>query len=447
MVLVKLHLFLTILLSDLSKGAPYLLHSCAANNLVTATAFNGCNLFSSGTPYDRYKRRRHSQHPVSTQLTIGEHIFKYDRKPSLRATEEDALIPEEYEIQSTSSSGVPFGDVKSALDIVYPPKALQQRNAVSRTDGYWSYVNDGKDPPQHLTYGEFDFYFFAHLLEVVLGHLKGTQSQNSNSWRDKVFVDVGSGAGRLVMGAAALHPEARECRGVEILPSLHGFANGILQSCRLSTPAAEIGLDGSVSDAAESNGLPLPIISANSNALKEEQKFLPLALIDYVCASFEDPYACYLGDADIIFVFSSCMSAGMMSSLSQTFGRQCAPGTIIITTEFPLTLLGKVSVVEDDPRIPSGEFSLELLDTTEGKVWLTGGASTAYIHRVKSSMWEKGAAPFKRPVLSKEEQAYRLVLKMEAGELTDTTKFMRNVYNNMMFTDVPREWLPKLDGT
>jgi hypothetical protein len=43
---------------------------------------------------------------------------------------------------------------------------FRRRNALSRTDGYWPYIQKGEDLPQQFTYGEFDFTFFAQLSTV-----------------------------------------------------------------------------------------------------------------------------------------------------------------------------------------------------------------------------------------------------------------------------------------
>ena len=65
--------------------------------------------------------------------------------------------------QVESISKVNYSHVLSGLDHLYPPDDLSIRNSMSRTDGYWSYISSGDVPPIHLTYGEFDFIFFAHI--------------------------------------------------------------------------------------------------------------------------------------------------------------------------------------------------------------------------------------------------------------------------------------------
>jgi len=124
------------------------------------------------------------------------------------------LIPEEnqsVDLNRKSVSNVPYGSVLLGLKELYPPLDLSKRNAISRSDGYWSYLKNGEEAPQHLTYGEFDFLFFCELLDRAHHYYFGGENQ-SKGWEGKVFVDIGSGAGRLVIGAAALHPVLSKCK-------------------------------------------------------------------------------------------------------------------------------------------------------------------------------------------------------------------------------------------
>ena len=159
----------------------------------------------------------------------------------------------------------------------------------------------------------------------------------------------------------------------------------------------------------------------------------PLAPIQFTQGSFTDPYL-HLSDIDVAFVFSSCMSSSIISSLSQALGRQCRPGTILITTDYPLILEGTCEAQENDPSMPFGTYRFELLNQMDGYCWLVGGVTTAYIHVVKESLWESyGTDKRDPPELSLEEQAWKLVQAREDGSLTDTNKFLKEVYNKMMF--------------
>lgn len=451
-----------------------------------------------------------------------------------------------------SLSGVRYASVLAGLNELYPPDDLEDRNAASRADGYWPYVNDGRDPPAELTYGEFDFYFFAELLDRALPLLArrrrrrgdGTEGDAEEGRVErggtapdgpggKVFADIGSGAGRLVLGAAALHPEFALCRGLELLRGIHDVAVGKLESCerrpttpddrfegsggddvgsaaaggddgdgndddsttpvddgarpivefsdggwsaavaadddvdwldelsrKLTTeketaPAVTTGIGGADDDddddvdkdTSESDGprryLSVPEGSDDESPSdrKNGEQLLPLAPIEFTRGSFDDPYV-YIGDVDVAFVFSSCMSPEALTRLSRAIGRQCKPGTIVITTEFSLPLEGSVEGTEDDDRLPSGPYELELLERIDGWCWLVGGTSTAYVHRVVKSLWKEGVGKMERPEIPLEEQAWRIVQARERGELTDTGKFLREVHNNMVFHGLP--WRPQL---
>ncbi len=334
-------------------------------------------------------------------------------------------------------------EVMLGLNHLYPPDDLSKRNSMSRTDGYWSYISNGEEPPIHLTYGEFDFFFFADLLKKADIYL---QQQNQNLYTihnadetsclsGKTFVDIGSGTGRLVLGAAALHPHLKISKGIEILPGIHEGAIKILEKCStlsndmsketspnnhgdkkdmntmtftneqwkdlslgksLNVPPPQKTYDDRENDPldvpveekeqkmAKSHKLPCPCEEGSTKITKS----LPLSPIKFSCGSFEDPYE-YVGDADVVFVFSTCWTQDMMKSLAQCIGRQCKPGTIAITTEFPMPLSGVVEAVEDDPEVPFGEYEMELVEKLDGYCGVTGGVSTAYIHRVVESLYEE----------------------------------------------------------
>lgn len=238
-----------------------------------------------------------------------------------------ALVPETNPVADThaiSQAGVPYSDVFARIQTTYPAEQLSQRNAASRTDGYWPFLSQGVEPPQSLTYGEFDFYFFAELLDRALFF------SARESWCDTVFCDVGSGTGRLVLAAHQLHAW-KECRGVEILPQVHREA---------------------------------------------EQKLQHLESVNLICGSFEENDN--LKHADCIFAFSSCFTKETMQSLGDAVGKQCLPGTIVITTDYMLPLNGP-------------DYQLQLIEQRSGWCWLTGGQSTAFLHQVVQQKSEEAS--------------------------------------------------------
>ena len=260
-----------------------------------------------------------------------------------------------------SSAGVLFDSVLTGLHILFPPTTLEQRNAASRSDGYWPYIQNGQDPPLQLTYGEFDFTFFGQILETVPNIVNGRQQHgttetsycNTSAWKDKVFVDIGSGVGRLVFAAAALHPEWKECRGIEILPGLHEQAKVALQQC------------------GKSRRLPTTN-SITNDSTKHDSSSLQLAPISFVCGSFEDTD---LGDADFIFVTASCLPSDLLGTLQDCVLKNCQPGTVIVTTDYALPI--------ENQQQSTGGARLELLQSIEGWSWVTGGGSTAFVHQLQ----------------------------------------------------------------
>jgi SAM-dependent methyltransferase len=331
-----------------------------------------------------------------------------------------ALLPQEnpnLDPSAVSNSGVRYATVLSGIHKLFPPSDLERRNALSRTDGYWPYIQKGDmDPPKQFTYGEFDFYFFAQLLDRVI-----------DDYRDKVFCDVGSGTGRLVLAAAALHPELKLAKGVELLETIHSAAVENLNKCQRDT---------------DKNDTQASLVVAVDEETGAETR-IGMSPIQFEQGSFEDPYV-YFGDVDVLFMFSSCMGQTLMKSLAHSIGRQCKPGATIITTEFMLPLTGTVPPFESDSRIPHGDYELELVERVDGWCWLTGGESTAYIHKVKTSLLEVGAGPLKPPEKSIEDQCLEVVRALEAGELGNIEQFKRGVYNNMVFQGLPERFLPDI---
>lgn len=378
---------------------------------------------------------------------------------------QSGLIPQESplaDLKKSSLSGVRYETVFHGLQKLYPPADLDSRNALSRFDGYWPFVQSGKAPPKYLTYGEFDFYFFAELLDRAVFWLRQNDDVTRHPCVDKhvptsdptttvllededaiVFCDLGSGTGRLVCAAAALHPRWRQCRGIEVLPRISeaavAISNQQIRSHLYNNQSK--GQHDDLDELSLSNAESIQISDANITANLLEN--LTMAPVEFVCGSFADPYV-YFGDSNVIFCFSSCLGSDLVQTgLVESIGRQCIPGTIVITTDCPLPLNGMVPPVDRDDRLPSGRFQLRLLETIEGWCWLTGGNSTAYIHQVEVSLGQKGQGNWTQPVPSLEDTAFEIVRALEAGELTDTTAFLRNVYNNIIFNGLPESFLPE----
>ena len=48
---------------------------------------------------------------------------------------------------------------------LYPAAEYDQRNGISRKDGYWAFVGRGEEPPLGFTYGEFPLPLFTKLVD------------------------------------------------------------------------------------------------------------------------------------------------------------------------------------------------------------------------------------------------------------------------------------------
>lgn len=383
---------------------------------------------------------RHSIGGIFLQQTDDECLHQLQQLNNKE--EECILLPTpnpNFNPHQTSLSNVLYSSVISAINKLYPPTELSNRNAISRSDGYWKYIKHGNEPPLEFTYGEFDIDFFGSLLDKAWecctdgADVEEVDVEEQMPWQNKTFIDIGSGSGRLVLSAAALHPQFEVCKGLEILEGLNSVATSIAEQCCVS--------DDDTSDEKKVQ-YALPYNTNSTDTTNSTTQILQMARIQFKCGSFTNPYE-HLSDIDVAFVFSSCMKPNLIQELSIAIGRQCKVGTIIITTEYPLYLSGTIDPIENDSTMPFGTYEIQLLEKIDGWCWLMGGKSTAYIHRVSKSLHDEyGDVPREVPQLSLEEEAYRLVQLIESGELTDTKLFMRNVRNDMIFNGMPSEYIP-----
>jgi len=411
--------------------------------------------------------------------------------------------------QPEQSSLVLLEELFEALQsVVYPETEWSARNAVSRRDGYWPFLKQVPGsfsaapllPPSEYTYGEFDLVFFAQLLQKAAAIRRRRQQRressdnnkdsdvaaaaveeekDDNDWQDAVFVDLGSGAGRLVWAAAALYPHMKVCRGVEILPGLHELALQKQQEhVHVRTGPSR---DGDVDDAnddddSSSSSRTSSTLTSDDNDKTENTFWLyhsnnndndtttlkawPLAPMEFVCGSINDPYQVYLGDADVLFCFASCLPVAVMERLTMTLGRDCRVGTMMITIDQPLSSLqGTIPpypwknpdqdwdyMADDfDDRIPSGgTYSFVLHDTIQGYCWATGGAnSTAYIYEALQTQWTPDrTGPLPPPVYTLQQRAYRAIRQAEAQRQNNYRAFVLGVHNNMAFAQLPEPWWP-----
>ena len=140
-----------------------------------------------------------------------------------------------------------------------------------------------------LTYGEFDLDGFHEALDCAVDGLPDL--------RRCTFCDLGSGAGRLVLAAAARYPWEK-CVGIEALPDLHHMA-GLLHAVAIDA-------------AAEADGAALSPCEFRELEVSPE--------------TAEEA----LGSVDVLFAFSTCFDdvalAGMLAA-------GLRPGARVVTVD------------------------------------------------------------------------------------------------------------------
>jgi hypothetical protein len=108
-----------------------------------------------------------------------------------------------------------------------------------------------------------------------------------------VFVDLGSGLGKMVLSAAMTRP-FKECRGVEILPELHAKASAALAKLR--------------------------------DAVGEDA----FAMLPPARLSLGDMLEAPVDDADVVFCFATCFSPEVMGALASKLEAEMKPGARLI---------------------------------------------------------------------------------------------------------------------
>lgn len=188
-----------------------------------------------------------------------------------------------------------------------------------------------------LTYGEYPWQFVCDLVNECLDLSGGPEKAS-----ELVFLDVGSGAGRLVIGQALSWPWKLSC-GVEIVQSLHDTAEVALQKALVITK--------------ESNMRMAPV------QLLLGDMTVP---VEYGGVDFKG--------ADIIFCYSSTWPAAgdLLTEASFALGTRLKKGAIVVTTD---------RLLESQP----GVWGFEVISTHTSDNPETGGKSTAYIQRVTLS--------------------------------------------------------------
>jgi hypothetical protein len=187
----------------------------------------------------------------------------------------------------------------SVLEMLYPRPSYDARRMLARDAALArSSLSAGGIPlaGDSMTYGEFDLDFLGSLLEAAA-------PQKGDS-----FVDLGSGCGRLVLGAALLQPSVwAECHGIELLAELHNEA-----------VAARMRMDE------------LPELSVS-----------PIAPVGFTCADlWSDEAAAPLSAASVAFAYAVTWARddeeGCLTELSALLARRLSDGARVVSIDLRL---------------------------------------------------------------------------------------------------------------
>ncbi len=207
---------------------------------------------------------------------------------------------------------------------LFPAQEYSERNGISRKDGYWSFVHRNEEPNPDFTYGEFPLPFFQKLIDRACElHGCGYDRQRCS------LIDLGSGAGRLALWAAATS-KWRRVVGVEYLQSLATTATKKLEDAR-----------------------------STAGLLRTDEVLLTQG-------SWDEPLECF-AEVDVAFAYTTAITTnaeGILDGLSNALMQRLRQGCIVVTTDYKL-----------DPD------HFEVLESISGENSGVGGTSTGYLHR------------------------------------------------------------------
>lgn len=223
--------------------------------------------------------------------------------------------------------------VAPVLDVLYSPGAgYESRRTLARDAALaQSSKTSAEGIPlagDGMVYGEFDLAFLERLLDAA------------EPQKGDIFVDLGSGCGRAVLGAALLRPNTwAECVGVECLPELHAAA-----------VAARVRID-ELTELADT----------------------PVAPVGYICADlWSEEAESPLAAASIAFSYSVTWERdeeGYLTALSSLLARRLSDGARACTVDLKLR--------------SDAEATFEQVAAVAGSNPETGEDTVGYVWRVK----------------------------------------------------------------
>jgi hypothetical protein len=158
--------------------------------------------------------------PSHLQQALSDLVARQDRRLVRSFVKLPHILPPglahplDSEVAIDAVLAVPLSDLQTAWDRWFMHCSTQEANDISLEARH--VLTEANKPAGHLVYGEFTFESVGLALsKVPLSH------------QHKVFVDLGSGSGRVVMAALRLHHFSR-LLGVEVVEGLHEKAQAVL---------------------------------------------------------------------------------------------------------------------------------------------------------------------------------------------------------------------------
>jgi Histone methylation protein DOT1 len=193
-------------------------------------------------------------------------------------------------------------------------RAVTRRNLNKVYTGISGYGGNtaGLDPRFPTTYGEVKVESIEKLVEFF--------QSASPARAGRAFYDLGSGAGKVVLGVAHLVPGLK-ARGVELVPTRHDLA--VLALSRLEDPRVK-------------------------------------SRVEFTCGSMMDTA---LADAQWIYLSNLCFSAELNKEIAEKIGREVVAGTVLVcSSELPLDLT-------QFERLPDRNLPMTWSDTSTVRVY------------------------------------------------------------------------------
>mmetsp|Transcript_11762 Transcript_11762/g.43832 ORF Transcript_11762/g.43832 Transcript_11762/m.43832 type:complete len:267 (-) Transcript_11762:149-949(-) len=254
-------------------------------------------------------------------------------------------------LPASSSLSVRRSQSQKLLEALYPPWKAPCATGVTPfavregTGRRFQGVSRGENSIAALldgdkTYGEFPFPSFCKGIDLAL---------DDRPELDRTFLDIGSGCGRLVLGAALGYSFSR-CIGVELSSELHDIAEKTFALAGSPTFFDEIDADEPV-DPAQANEAVGRCLLLNEDISSETGTET-------------------LQDADIVFCYSTTWEAAgdTLLGLTEAVAANCKSGARVVTT---------------DKKLGDADGRVEVVSSLEVPNREAGGSSILYVHEVR----------------------------------------------------------------